>query len=191
MGIEHKYARVEWERRFLLAQFPAAANIVRVRRLSDRYITGTGLRLREIAGDGEESVFKLTQKLPERNGGARQGLITTMRLSSHEFALLAQLPASTLTKTRHSMPPFGIDVFDGELSGLVLAEAEFDSEDEAAKLTIPAFVVREVTDDHRFTGGNLVAASREELVRWLQEYGIQIPCSDRVATTVSAEPVTI
>jgi hypothetical protein len=42
-----KYALVERERRFLLAQFPGAASVVRIRRITDRYIDGTSLRLRE------------------------------------------------------------------------------------------------------------------------------------------------
>ena len=172
MHLEHKYARIEWERRFLLAGIPNEAKVTRVRRIADRYIVGTRLRLREIAESGRETVFKLTQKLPEQNMGARRGLITTMRLAKEEFCVLAKLPARELTKSRHSIPPFGIDVFQGELSGLVLAEAEFDSAKEALQLTLPPFVVHEVTEDSRFTGGRLVAASRGELQGWLQEYGM-------------------
>jgi hypothetical protein len=41
-----KYARVERERRFLLPAPPAAAVAVAPRRIYDRYLTGTRLRLR-------------------------------------------------------------------------------------------------------------------------------------------------
>ena len=173
-----KHARVEWERRFVIADFPLEANVIRVRRITDRYITGTNLRLREMTESEREPVFKLTQKVPEQSSGARQELITSIYLTQQEFRLLAQLPAGTLTKTRHSVPPFGIDVFEGELSGLVLAEAEFDSAVEASKLAIPPYVVHEVTNDRRFSGGSLVSASRTELLNWLAEYGIKV---DRAA----------
>src|SRR3974390_2611150 len=131
MPAEHKYARVEWERSFLLDSFPRRAVVTRVRLIEDRYIEGTTLRLRRQRDDDGQTVFKLTQKLADTAVGARQGLVTSMYLTATEFAVLANLPARVLIKSRHSVPPFGIDVFDGVLSGLVLAEAEFHSAVEA------------------------------------------------------------
>ena len=171
MPAESKYARVEWERRFLLDHFPSEASVTQIRRITDRYIEGTTLRLRQ-QSDGDSQVFKLTQKLARRMVQA-QGLITTMYLTKEEFGVLSKLPARTLTKTRHSAPPFGIDVFEGELSGLVLAEAEFDSAAEASALALPSFILREVSDDSRFRGGSLVAVSRKELESWLAECGVK------------------
>lgn len=123
----HKYARIERERRFLLDGFPSGENVVRVRRIVDRYIDGTALRLRQQTEDGAPPVFKLTQKIPARSSGAQQGFITSMYLTEVEYSVLARLPAKTLTKARHSVPPFSIDVFEGALKGLILAEAEFES----------------------------------------------------------------
>ena len=174
MPVESKYARIEWERRFLLDHFPCEAEVTRIRCISDRYIEGTNLRLRQ-QSDGEGDItFKLTQKL--RGGTARgeQGQITTMYLTADEFNVLARLPAKVLRKTRHSVPPFGIDVFEGVLSGLVLAEAEFNSAAEAAALDLPYFIVSEVSDDKRFTGGNLVTVSRPELENWLAAHGVRL-----------------
>jgi len=174
MPAEQKYARIEWERRFLLARFPHGAVVTRVRRISDRYIEGTTLRLRQQSDSDGHTVFKLTQKLGDQADGARQGLITTVYLTNVEFGVLAKLPAKVLTKTRHSVPPFGIDVFDGVLSGLVLAEAEFNSAAEAAALALPSFIGHEVSEDPRFTGGHLVTASRQELENWLAQHGIKL-----------------
>lgn len=174
MPPESKYARIEWERRFLLDDFPKCATVTRVRRITDRYIEGTTLRLREQSDGGTEQHFKLTQKLAAGMKGARQGLITTMSLTRGEFDLLPRLPAGILTKTQHSVPPFGIDVFGGELSGLVLAEAEFNSGEEASTLALPSFIVRKVSDDSRFTGGHLVTASRQEPRAWLEEHKIKL-----------------
>lgn len=177
-----KYARIEWERRFLLADYPRGAKVTRVRRITDRYITGTNLRLREVVESEKHTVFKLTQKLRQQASGARQGLITSMYLSKEEFCVLAKLPARELSKARHSVPPFGIDVFEGELNGLVLAEAEFESAEEASRLTLPPFIIHEVTEDLRFTGGSLVSASREELQNWLKQYGITGAATGKVET---------
>jgi CYTH domain-containing protein len=171
---QHKYASVEWERRFLLDHLPPDANVTRVRRITDRYIDHTNLRLRQQSDDGNEAVLKLTKKLPVDATGARQGLITTMYLTQDEFQLLSNLPGKMLRKTRYSVPPFGIDVFEDALTGLVLAEAEFNSAEEASVFSIPSFVVREVTEDIRFTGGELVRASRQELETLLVEFQIRM-----------------
>jgi CYTH domain-containing protein len=174
MQPQHKYARIELERRFLLDQFPGHANVVRVRRITDRYIDATGLRLREQNDGSGLTVYKLTQKIPARAGEAQQALITSMYLTRDEFDVLAQLPAKMLSKTRYSVPPFGIDLFEGTLKGLVLAEAEFDSAIEAQALVLPWFILHDVSTDERFTGGRLVRASRQDLQTWLAEYRIRL-----------------
>jgi len=174
MPAERKYGRIEWERRFLLDRFPRGAVVTRVRRITDRYIEGTSLRLRQQTDSDGTTIFKLTQKLGDQAERARQGLITTMYLIDVEFSVLAKLPARALTKTRHSVPPFGIDVFEGVLRGLVMAEAEFNSATEAAALTLPFFIRQEVTEDPRFTGGSLVAAARQEVESWLAQHGIKL-----------------
>jgi CYTH domain-containing protein len=171
---QHRYARIERERRFLLTQFPSDAHAVRIRRIIDRYIDGTALRLREQSDDSGPVMFKLTQKVPARANGAQQGLITSMYLTKGEFCILAQLSAKKLSKTRYSMPPFGIDVFEGTLEGLLIAEAEFDSAAAADALTLPSFISQEVSADNRFTGGQLVCASRQDIRAWLLEYGIRL-----------------
>jgi len=174
---QHNYARIERERRFLVDPFPRAANVVRIRHINDLYIDGTALRLREQRESGRPTVFKLTQNVPARAKGAQQGLITNMYLSAEEFFVLAQLPAKKISKTRYSVPPFGIDVFEGALEGLCLAEAEFDSAAAADALTIPSFILAEVTSDDRFTGGALVRTSQSEIRTWLSEYGIRLQSS--------------
>ena len=136
-GKELKYARLERERRFLLRVSPAEG-VVKTTRIADRYLLGTRLRLRRaietvtVGGIGERTVYKLTQKVPAPDGGP--GLITTLYLDAVEYAVLEQLPAATVHKTRLSVPPLGIDVFEDALAGLVLAEAEFDDERVAREL---------------------------------------------------------
>ena len=171
---QHRYARIERERRFPVDGFPTNQKVVRVRRIVDRYIRGTALRLRLQTDQTGPAVFKLTQKIPERASGAQQGFITNMYLTEGEYGVLVRLPAKSLAKIRHSVPPFGIDVFEGQLKGLAIAEAEFDSADAAGALTIPSFLADEVSDDERFTGGRLVEASRQELRKWLAEYGVAL-----------------
>jgi CYTH domain-containing protein len=172
---EGKYARIERERRFLLTGPPHASAVVAVYRLTDRYLTSTRLRLRHVhhVDDGSDE-YKLTQKVPAPTHGPTQGLITNTYLTRAEYDVLASLPAAVLSKTRLSVPPMGIDIFAGALTGLVTGEAEFSSDAAAAAFLPPPYCAAEVTDDPRFTGGTLVRTGRDQLAPWLAEYGITL-----------------
>ncbi|MEU8956095.1 hypothetical protein AB0C93_17540 [Streptomyces sp. NPDC048518] len=170
-----KYALVERERRYVLAGPPDLTSVTATRVITDRYLTGTRLRLRRAERpDTGSRELKLTQKVPADRPGAVQGLITNTYLSQAEYDVLASLPGAVLSKTRFSVPPLGVDVFAGPLEGLVLAEAEFADDHEARDFVPPPMCLVEVTDDVRFTGGRLVRASRQEWVAWLAEYGIRV-----------------
>jgi CYTH domain-containing protein len=167
-----KYARVERERRFLLAGLPNNQPVAAIRKITDLYLIGTTLRLRHMSGQRDGHHYKFTQKIPNERPGPVQGLITNTYLSKTEYDLPAQLPGKILTKTRYSVPPLGIDVFAPPLHGLVLAEAEFDTDNAMLAFRPPSYVVAEVTDDQRFTGGHLVNTTRAQLTSWLGDYGI-------------------
>lgn len=171
---EGKYARIERERRFLLAGLPSVTAGLTVRRITDRYLHGTRLRLRLIRREDTNAYeYKLTQKVPSQRLGGTQGLITNTYLNQVEYDLLASLPAVVLTKTRISVPPMGIDVFRGPLHGLVMAEAEFTSDTACDSFVPPSYCVAEVTNDARFTGGRLAHTHRGELLARLAEFGIK------------------
>ena len=78
-GKELKYARSEFERRFLLEARPDDP-AVRAVAIEDRYVVGTRIRLRRMsilaagAEVAEADIFKLTQKVPAPEKGP--GLIT-------------------------------------------------------------------------------------------------------------------
>jgi len=73
---EGKHARIERERRFLLAGPPPVPALTARRPITDRYLPGTRLRLRRIdyldSGDCE---FKFIQKVPAGQPRYIQGLI--------------------------------------------------------------------------------------------------------------------
>lgn len=175
---EGKYARVEREKRFLLAGPPPVLAVATRRWIADRYLTGTRLRLRRIEYPQRQTrEYKFTQKIPADRPGPIRGLITNTYLSRAEYDVLASLPATVLSKTRFSAPPLGIDVFDPPLHGLVLAEAEFTTDEAAQIFQPPPQSIAEVTNDTRFTGGRLAHASRSDLVDWLTDYGITLDSS--------------
>ncbi len=153
-----KYAWVERERRWLCDAVPLA-RVVRAERLRDLYVTGTQLRLREATPiDGGEPMRRLGRKA---DVSASVRLLTSIYLSDEEFRLLSGLPGRVLCKTRYYLgwvdgAELSADVFEGALSGLMMAEAEFDSVEAMDGYRTPDFAGREVTEDVRFTGGELV-----------------------------------
>jgi len=149
-----KYARYELERKFLLAGAPGG--LADDSKLYDRYIIGTRLRLRRVEHPDGRLEFKLSQKEASPKGAAVL-TITTMYLRQEEYELLAVLPAHELRKRRHRTADYSIDIFEGALTGLVLAEREFASEEELWRDPAPELAVRDVSTDERYTGASLAA----------------------------------
>jgi len=158
-----KYARVEIERRFLLAALPSDIDPrLGYRTLEDLYFPGTSLRLRRATSPtGEVIELKLNQKLANEPPLPTHRIITSVYLSPADYDFLDRLSGARLAKRRYAFSwqgtCFGIDVFQASLRGLVLAEAEALSEESLD--SVPALPVRhvEVTADPLFCGGALAA----------------------------------
>lgn len=162
-----KYARIERERRFLLAELPgdlpAAHNCV-----TDWYIAGTRFRLRRVEmHTGETVALKFTQKYHTANATRAHTTITNQYLNQEEFDRLRILGGHKIQKQRFNYPVgshrFSVDVFQGHLEGLLLAEIEFDNDLAMAEMPVPDFAMAEVTTDLFFTGGNLAGLRPDDL----------------------------
>lgn len=153
-----KYAWVERERRWLCKAVPLD-RVVSAEAYRDLYVEGTQLRLREaLPLDGGPPMLRLGRKA---DVSASVRLLTSIYLAPEEFRLLSALPGKVLCKTRHSLGKIDgadvfVDVFEGALSGLIMAEAEFEDMEAMQAYAMPDFAFREVTEDIRYTGGRLV-----------------------------------
>ena len=153
-----KYSHVERERRFLVdpTRRPDLSGLPHIL-IEDRYIDGTRLRLQRMtASDSGRVVLKLGKKYDVADASARP-MVTTY-LTQAEYDLLAILPAHRLTKRRHDLGTFSIDLFEGALAGLELAESEQPDADALAALVAPVWALAEVSDDPVYQGGNLALA---------------------------------
>ena len=157
---EPKYARIEFERRWLVdtAARPALDGAFTTR-IEDRYIDGTRLRLRQMSRpDLGETKWKLTKKY-ECDDPAMRPIVTSY-LTAAEHALFTALPARTMRKTRHHLRLDGrwwsLDVFEGPLAGLELVEIEASDAAALAALVPPPWAAKEVTHDARYQCGSLV-----------------------------------
>jgi CYTH domain-containing protein len=154
-----QYTGVERERRWLCAAVPRAM-IRQTLTVTDLYVTGARLRLREMRpSDGGPAQLRLSRKA---DVDAETRLITSIYLPEDEFSILAAaLTGPRLSKIRHRLhaPPgilMSVDEFQGDLAGLILAEAEFQTAAELAAFPSPDFALREVTRDVQYTGAWLV-----------------------------------
>lgn len=157
---------LEIERKFLLQAAPSAALL---RAAGDRPVEieqvylaettpGEARRVRHVRRDGRSS-FRYTEKR------ALSGIVREEREREIDVAEHARLLAEAdperrpIRKTRHVFDYAGhtleLDVFEGDLAGLVLLEVELDAEDEEAALPPWLGPAIDVSEDVRYFNVNL------------------------------------
>ncbi len=171
---ESKYARVERERRYLLQDLPAGLTRADPHlQITDNYITGTRLRLRKVR-DPRSNMWtvKFTQKFAPNPGDFSRTIITNIYLNALEAETFAVFDTNEIRKNRYTFEfegrKFSVDMFLGDLFGLVLAETSFETNEELDSFAKPVFAIAEVTNNELFTGGKLCeltfADIREEIL---------------------------
>jgi CYTH domain-containing protein len=164
-----KYARVEREKRFLLRELPPGLKLASEHlQITDNYITGTRLRLRKVRVPSTRTrTWKLTQKFAPAPPDFSHTVITNLYLSQYEYEVLSVFEGNEIRKNRYPYEyegrRFAIDVFLGDLRGLILAETEFETDEEMSEFAVPPFAVTDVTNDEIFTGARLVDLSSEKI----------------------------
>lgn len=164
-----KYSRVEYERRFLVAPESDWKKFVEPysKTFEDKYLRDSRLRLRILTdSDSSRQLIKLTKKY-ESDSPYFQ-MISTIILSPEEYQIFDALEGNRLRKARYyhnyGGRIFSIDVFENELSGLVLCETESDGLEDLMSAEPPGYVKLEVTEDAFFTGGNLCKTTSADLL---------------------------
>ncbi len=165
---------IEQELTYLAASFPEGIESATPTRLKDVYIPDTDgvhpqLRLRQ-KGDK----YEITKKVPLKEGDASAHTELTIPLKEDEFLALEKSSSKIVEKDRYVIDidghPAEIDVFVGDLDGLVLIDFEFN--DEAAKnnFTPPSVCLVDVTQEKFIAGGLLAGKSYSDIQADLDEY---------------------
>jgi len=119
--------------------------------------------------------YEMTKKSPVKDGDSSVQKEHTILLTKEEFKELSQLEGKRVSKTRYIYNHNGrnaeIDVFHGELKGLVLVDFEFDSEEEKENFEIPDFCLAEVTQEKFLAGGMLCGKNYGDIEKNLERYG--------------------
>lgn len=167
---------IEIELTYLLKYLPIDIKQSHSKRITDIYYPigaeHPTLRLRE-----RGNVYEMTKKSPISGKDSSIQEEQTISLSQSEFRSFSVLPGKKLEKTRYFYQ-FGnyraeIDIFEGSLRGLVLADFEFKSSEEMKTFSKPDFCLIEVTQDQMIAGGMLAGKSYGDLELKLKSLGYQ------------------
>lgn len=166
---ESRYARVERERRYLLQDLPEGLTPADPHvQITDNYITGTRLRIRKVRDPQTNKwVVKFTQKFAPNPSDYSRTIITNIYLNALEAESLSMFDANEIRKNRYKFQyegrEFAVDMFLGDLFGLVLAEVSFETDGELDNFARPAFAIADVTNHELFTGGRLSQITFEDI----------------------------
>ena len=157
-----KYARMERERRYLLRDLPEGMTRADPHlQITDNYMTGSRLRLRKVREPRTNKwTVKFTQKFTPNSEDLSRTLITNTYLNALEAEVLSSVfNSNEIRKNRYAFEfeghNFGVDMFLGDLLGLVLAEIDFETDEELDNFPKPPFALADVTNEPLFSGGRL------------------------------------
>ena len=146
---------MEIERKFLIKDLPDLSKydyvdieqgylstepVVRIRKKNDKYIL----------------TYKGSGKL------AREEIEAALTAEAYQH-LLEKIDGHPITKRRYIIPyelyTIELDIFEGHMLGLIMAEVEFPSIEEANSFTPPEWFATDVTDDERYHNSNMIWAN--------------------------------
>ncbi|MCR5388683.1 MAG: CYTH domain-containing protein [Lachnospiraceae bacterium] len=148
---------MEIERKFIPPEVPSLAGFSS-KKIEQAYIsTSPTIRIRK-----SDDEYYLTVK--GKGHMAREELNIPMKKEEYE-KLLKKTEGRVIKKTRYIIPLEGsdglnveLDIFEGDLKGLVLAEVEFPTKEAAESFVPPAWLGRDVTGDKRYHNSQMSKA---------------------------------
>ena len=121
-------------------------------------------------------VVKFTQKFARNPADLARTIITNIYLNAIESETLAIFEANEIRKNRYRFEfehrQFSVDMFLGDLFGLVLAEVSFETDEELDNFPPPPFAIAEVTNNEMFTGGRLSELTFEDIRKEIERGGL-------------------
>ena len=164
---------IELERTFLLKKVPSGLKNCKSKEIIDIYIpkeyAHPKLRIRK---NGEK--YEITKKEPAFEGDFSKFIEQTILLKEKEFLALSHINGKKVHKIRYFYDYKSyvaeIDVFLGDLKGLIIADFEFKNEEEENSFVIPDFCLADVTHEEFIAGGFICGKSYEDIEENLKRY---------------------
>lgn len=138
---------MEIERKFLISKLPENLSQYPCHQIEQGYLcTGPVVRIRR-----QDDDYILTYKSSGMMSREEYNLPLTAQAYEH---LKQKADGIFITKKRYCIPienyTIELDIFEGDVAPLILAEVEFPSEEEALTFVPPAWFTEEVTFDPRY-----------------------------------------
>lgn len=158
---------IELELTYLASEIPDEIYGNEPKELLDVYIpedptAHSKLRLRK-----KGQSYEITKKVPLSADDASAQQEFTIPIVDFEFEALAATSSKRVQKDRYQVTINGhsaeVDVFSGELTGLVLIDFEFQSEEDKAAFTPPSCCLADVTQEDFIAGGQLAGKTYEDI----------------------------
>lgn len=164
---------IELEKTFLARELPKGLKNCKSKEVVDVYFPKEAkhptIRVRK---NGDK--YEMTKKERLDPDDASMQKEHTIPLSKEEFLTLSKLDGKKLSKIRYYYNFKGnvaeIDVFQGNLKGLVLIDFEFQTVEEKDKFKMPGFCLADVTQDEFVAGGMLCGKKYEDIEPELRIY---------------------
>ena len=175
---ESRYARVERERRYLLRDLPEGMTRADPHlQITDNYITGTRLRVRKVREpQSNKWIVKFTQKYAPDPNDLSRTIITNTYLNALEAEVFAIFNTNEIRKNRYPFEfegrKFSVDMFLGDLFGLVLAEVSFETDEELDNFPKPPFALADVTNEPLFSGARLCELTLSDVREEIAQRGL-------------------
>jgi len=122
--------------------------------------------------------YEITKKEPVKEGDSSHQLEITILLTQSEFEELSLIKGKRVSKNRYLYTEgcytYEIDVFQGDLNGLILVDIEFKSNKEKSEFIQPAWLSKEVTQEEFIAGGMLCGKSYKDIASKLNKFGYEI-----------------
>ena len=153
---------MEIERKFLVKEIPEHLNLYHHNQIIQGYIPtkepGVEKRVRK-----KGNKYSLTIK----SAGSLVRSEQEIEIPEKRFLSLWKMTEGRrIEKTRYDLPYDGkkieLDIYSGNLEGLVVAEVEFNSEQEAESFVVPNWFGEEVTYNNRYRNKNLALKGRPD-----------------------------
>jgi CYTH domain-containing protein len=162
--LERYRCSIEIERKFLVAEPPSDLSRWPSSAIEQGYLAvgGDGTEVRVRRRDGGAAVLTV------KSSGGRRRVEEELDIEPERFERLWPLTEGRrIEKARYEIPAdeghvIELDVYAGDLEGLVVAEVEFDSDEEAEAYAPPPWFATEVTDDPRYKNQRLALEGAPE-----------------------------
>ena len=164
----------EYELTFLPKTIPSKVWSSPMKEIVDIYIPVSSihphLRIRKSG-----TKYEITNKQPAVKGDASHQIETTIQLTPEEYTDFEIVKGKRIYKNRYLYDEggtlFEIDVFEKDLTGLILVDVEFRSNKEKSNFVMPSWLLVDVTQESFTAGGMLCGKNFSDIKDNLSRFG--------------------